>query len=234
MRESAAFLRHFIFVGGLIVIMVRLGLRSWFHFQQLHAEDGAVEMLTVAFFLLAAFHAHLVAVEHRRHGLKALAVLHWFGALAFFVIGMEELSWGQRQLMLETPESLAGINMQQELNLHNIQGIHGVWEIRLDLLLGAFGVFSASTVWLGRAILARQPRWIRWIDFLEHFTVPARFIPYFLAMYVYILLRRNDSALLYELQDRRVIKELMEMLFALGCYLTMFYRLRNCYARARE
>jgi hypothetical protein len=99
--------------------------------------------------------------------------------------------------------------------------------------LGAFGVFSAGGAWLGRALLARQPHWIRRIDFLGHFTVPVRFIPYFLAMYVYILLRRNDSALLYELQDRRLIKELMEMIFALGCYLVMFYRLRKCYARAR-
>jgi hypothetical protein len=46
---------------------------------------------------------------------------------AFFVFGFgEEVSWGQRVLGLETPESVAEVNRQQELNLHNIGALGGV------------------------------------------------------------------------------------------------------------
>jgi hypothetical protein len=41
-------------------------------------------------------------------------------ALVFFVGAGEEISWGQRILGLETPESLESINDQGEINLHNL------------------------------------------------------------------------------------------------------------------
>ena len=41
--------------------------------------------------------------------------------LALLVIGMEEISWGQRLLGFATPEGLAEMNWQSEFNLHNVQ-----------------------------------------------------------------------------------------------------------------
>ena len=38
----------------------------------------------------------------------------------FFIAFGEEISWGQRILGIETPESLEGINDQGETNLHNL------------------------------------------------------------------------------------------------------------------
>lgn len=232
--EWAAFTLHLAFVVGLVAVVVRLGLRSWHQFLVLHAEDGAVETLTVVLFLFTAYLTHLVALEHRATGARSLAWFHWVGAAAFFCIGMEEMSWGQRLLLVETPDALAAVNMQQELNLHNLPLMHGVNQIRVCLLLGAFGVFSAAAVFAGRILSGNKHSWLNRLQFLEHFTVPVRYVPYFLALFIYIVMRRNDNALLYELKDRRLIKELMEMLFALGCYFVMFHRLRACHARALE
>lgn len=39
-------------------------------------------------------------------------------AFAFFIMGMEEVSWCQRYLVIKTPASFIA-NMQQEMNLHN-------------------------------------------------------------------------------------------------------------------
>ncbi len=39
----------------------------------------------------------------------------------FFVAFGEELSWGQKVVRFETPESIAAINRQGELNLHNLE-----------------------------------------------------------------------------------------------------------------
>lgn len=41
-------------------------------------------------------------------------------ALATFFVAMEEISWGQRMLRLQTPELMERINLQGETNLHNI------------------------------------------------------------------------------------------------------------------
>ena len=42
----------------------------------------------------------------------------------FFVLAGEEISWGQRILGIATPESLKAVNVQEEFNFHNIDGIH--------------------------------------------------------------------------------------------------------------
>ena len=44
--------------------------------------------------------------------------LLFLGALALFIVGMEEVSYFQRVIQFETPESFVG-NMQGEFNLHN-------------------------------------------------------------------------------------------------------------------
>jgi hypothetical protein len=41
--------------------------------------------------------------------------------LALFVVGMEEISWGQRLFGFSTPEKLAEMNWQSEFNFHNVQ-----------------------------------------------------------------------------------------------------------------
>jgi hypothetical protein len=58
----------------------------------------------------------------RRLSLLALAVLFLFG------FG-EEISWGQRILGLETPESLQAANAQNETNVHNLQAFGGVLDM---------------------------------------------------------------------------------------------------------
>lgn len=42
-------------------------------------------------------------------------------ALIFFIGAGEEISWGQRIFKIETPESIAAINTQEEITLHNIK-----------------------------------------------------------------------------------------------------------------
>ena len=94
----------------------------WFFFKflnlrpDLYREDHLLENLT-AIFLLGSF--LVLAVKFfRPAGLNRWLILA--GALAFFVIGMEEISWGQRIFGWGTPEALAEFNYQGETNLHNV------------------------------------------------------------------------------------------------------------------
>lgn len=57
-------------------------------------------------------------------GVRRLSLLG-FGMLFFFGAG-EELSWGQRILGFEPPESIAKANEQQEFNIHNLPFFNSV------------------------------------------------------------------------------------------------------------
>lgn len=89
-------------------------------FHSMGSEDGAVENLSAALYFACC--AGFVGIAVRwlrsdRHG--ALETLGAAGlAGVFFLIGMEEVSWFQRVLDIETPTALA-TNTQGEMNLHN-------------------------------------------------------------------------------------------------------------------
>jgi hypothetical protein len=85
----------------------------------LNVEDGVLEWLS-ALLLLAA--SGLAVKLSRAMPIKAHRWMHVFMAVVFFVMFGEEISWGQRLLGFSTPEAMAQINVQNEVNLHNSFG----------------------------------------------------------------------------------------------------------------
>jgi hypothetical protein len=88
--------------------------------------EGIIEELSAILCLLAALAFAVVTLKLARKrgpdkGVKMLGAALFAGI--FFVIGMEEVSWLQRLLDIETPEIL-GANRQGELNLHNLATNH--------------------------------------------------------------------------------------------------------------
>ena len=72
------------------------------------------------FFLLASLF-FLLAFIKRRENTNSYTRIFIFDLFLFcFIIGMEEISWGQRILGIETPESFKEINYQQETTVHNL------------------------------------------------------------------------------------------------------------------
>jgi len=84
-------------------------------------EDGIVESITTICYFIASF-IFIFACKTQRFR----NIWYWFFALLFFFIAGEEISWGQRFFNITTPEMLKNINVQQEVNIHNIEGIHGI------------------------------------------------------------------------------------------------------------
>ena len=95
-------------------------------------EDGLFESLGAVASLLAALVCWAACWRIQRHGAQlsqpASRLLVGLMGLAFFLLAGEEISWGQRLLRLETPEWIADINTQGELNLHNLRAIQPGWE----------------------------------------------------------------------------------------------------------
>ncbi|HMQ29544.1 MAG TPA: hypothetical protein PKD53_02405, partial [Chloroflexaceae bacterium] len=90
-------------------------------YSYLALEDNPVEVLSALLMLVASGLMLAVAVTLRRASRKGRALfigLALAGAGAFFLVGMEEISWFQRIIGFETPASFAA-NHQNEFNLHN-------------------------------------------------------------------------------------------------------------------
>ena len=91
-------------------------------------EDGPIENFTAIFFGIASGFFLIFAI--RSDFLKAgprsgyLMTIGWI--LLMFIFMGEEISWGQRIFNIATPEKLAEINEQNEINIHNIESLEGI------------------------------------------------------------------------------------------------------------
>lgn len=93
----------------------------------LHAmtkEDGPIENLTAILFGLSSICFIVFAMrsdflKEKESGLRFFMTISW--ALLMFVFMGEEISWGQRIFAIATPDMLAEINLQNEINIHNIE-----------------------------------------------------------------------------------------------------------------
>lgn len=94
-----------------------------FALELLH-EDGPIEQATVFFFLIACT---AFVRAWKRHGgeTEGRRVFYLMLAALMFVCAGEEMSWGQRIVGWQTPESWSRMNAQAETNLHNLAVIEG-------------------------------------------------------------------------------------------------------------
>jgi len=82
-------------------------------------EDGFVEYSEAFLYLFAAaFFAYIGAQKGFRN------LWYWGYTLLFFGVCGEEVSWGQRIFNFATPAAIGAVNLQGELTIHNIDGLH--------------------------------------------------------------------------------------------------------------
>jgi hypothetical protein len=106
-------------------------------------EDGPIEWVSFAGFLLAGGLA-LVAATHLRPTPRSALAAAALG-LVLLVAAGEEISWGQRIFELDTPAVLVDGNRQDELNLHNVDGLQQR-AVLAQLLVAGAGVAVALRV----------------------------------------------------------------------------------------
>ena len=118
-----------------------LPITRMFFIHQLE-ENGPIELASFAMMTLAGIIGLVLAWRVR----KKVGRLVFFGLIlcgfGFFVIGMEEISWGQQFFGWETPEEIAWRNAQGETTLHNHHHLQEFLEILAIMfaLSGLIGV----------------------------------------------------------------------------------------------
>lgn len=125
-----------------VVVGVALAAPEWVPIEW-SREDGPIEYAGFACFAVASVLAFVAAARihpARRPALAAAAL-----GMVLFVAAGEEISWGQRLLGVETPGVLVDGNHQDELNLHNIDGLQQR-AVVAQLAVAAFGVVLPRVV----------------------------------------------------------------------------------------
>lgn len=162
---------------GLLIVTKLASRKVYLHLFAI--EDGPVEYATSLIYLVACALAISTAIKLRKSDNKDKYIwLYLFMALGFFVIGMEEISWGQRIFDVQSPEVFQTYNVQQETNLHNFLTryyLHAVY-----IIIGFYGAFAH--LFLSKKIKTKYQK-------LVNIIVPSRllfwyFFPTFL-LYTY-------------------------------------------------
>lgn len=146
-------------------------------YARLSAEDGAIEWLSALLLLGASL--FMVArfaglwrmprtLAHRRLQLLGAAGF----AVLFFLMAGEEVSWFQRQIGFDTPESVAARNWQGEFNLHNFQT-----DLTELLLYSSTGLFLVLLPLVRESAAARWPVLRPVIGFFPDRSVAAISVP---------------------------------------------------------
>ena len=113
-----------VFAWGAVAFLFAASFATLFHLNQsayirFGAEDSIIENLSALFYAVAGLLILISCARHWHEG--ARGVLTVLLGLFFIFVAGEEISWGQRIFSFDTPESIAELNTQSELNLHNLQ-----------------------------------------------------------------------------------------------------------------
>ena len=90
-------------------------------FQDLFKEDHFFENMTFVLYIFAAvfFLKIFFLIKDKASVFSKIFII--FFAISCFLIGMEEISWGQRVFGWQTPKAWGEINFQNETTLHNLE-----------------------------------------------------------------------------------------------------------------
>jgi len=132
-----------IIINIFVLLLAVNGSKSPAELQRLLVEDGIVEWMQFLTFAMTAGLLVYAGIERwqreRKIGLQVLALLGLGAVVA--AAAMEEISWFQRILQVQSPDFFVQNNRQGETNLHNLAlgntgSIHKTIMLKMILLVG--------------------------------------------------------------------------------------------------
>ncbi|MFC1864154.1 hypothetical protein ACFL1Z_09420 [Thermodesulfobacteriota bacterium] len=92
---------------------------------RLTLDDGIIQWAQFIFLLLTAFYCLRIVLGYRIFYGDKLIKYGFFALFALtLVVAFEEISWGQRIFNIRTPDAIKTLNIQNEINFHNLVFFH--------------------------------------------------------------------------------------------------------------
>ncbi|MBC8504848.1 MAG: DUF2442 domain-containing protein [Anaerolineales bacterium] len=216
-----------IFFSPLLIIILYIAIflpASTRPFALLMVEENyPVELITFFGYFFAGILGLILAWQSwkRKEGIMIFGIYTLF-SLGMLFIGMEEISWGQTFFRFNTPIPILQVNMQQEINIHNLKGLQG----NSEFFFVAFGLGGIFGIWLFSLNAYRIA------------SVPAILILWFLIITTIGGIDLfNDFIPIHSKLDTLVItlSEVIEMLIALAGFLYLWLNSRMLsYGKLRQ
>lgn len=218
---SASFrFKKYILKKIIFSIPVLLGLIAFFIFVRNNVlfrliiqDDNLVEYLQFVLLIVSSYLSFCIAIYWRKKN-KILAILFLFTAVACFFVAGEEISWGQRLIGLETPETIAERNLQNELTLHNVDIFFG-WVYRGYMIIGLLGSVSWIFLKIFKDKLSKK-----WLTIFINIIPDWFFFLYFFQAFFYSFYWTYKQSNLIE----TLWEEPMELLLIIG--ITLFFAVK--------
>jgi len=169
------FIFPFVFIIGILIEKLINGAFGSRLFRFLvQDEDGPIEYATSFAYFAAFILAIFLAISLIRSKSRVLGILYFVFAFFLITISLEEISYGQRILVFETPD-LFNTNIQGETTLHNLSSIQKFMP-KLFWIIGFYG----STAWIFSSILGRGYK-----KFLKYIMPGPILIGYFASVFAF-------------------------------------------------
>jgi len=105
----------------LIFLIIKIGWKNTY--ENIIQEDSTIEYMQSVFFGSASILTFSTFLAALKKGSKYYVFLFLFLSFGLLFICLEEISWGQRILKLNTPPFFYKYNEQKEINIHNLSPI---------------------------------------------------------------------------------------------------------------
>lgn len=209
-----------IFPFVFIVFFYIIRSQNWEQYTDLTKEDSYIEYFQAATYFAAAG-ITLFALISMRNLSWFQKICMIFFSLSILVIALEEISWGQRLLEIETPEYFLENNVQYEVSIHNLKPVQSI----LHQVYIAIGLLGALILPIIRRYLPEKS-FVRLV--LPTFLTTTYFgsVAIFYLLLDYVAPTSETISEYIKWQDQ----EVLETLLALGIFITVvkFYlSLRN-------
>jgi len=142
-EKRAVFLAAIMAFG--LLVALKIVAPGTYH--RLILEDGALESIQVAAYLLSSGLAWRVAATRSGPMSGLIRSAYLVLACGLLLVAIEEVSWGQRLFDIATPEWFRTNSSQSEINIHNLHPVQGLLH-PVYIVVGFVGGLS----WLARPL----------------------------------------------------------------------------------
>ncbi len=196
------FIVPFILCSIFISLRVFLGYKTW---RSMNTEGGFIEYGTSLAFLLAAIFAFPIGRYLLSKQEKLLGYFYYLITAGFFLVGMEEISWGQKLIGFESSEFFETYNSQEEFTLHNLVWVNEYMDKGL-----MFAALIAGISWIIYRSISQFKKNYRIKYIIPRWFLASFFLVVFVFFYLIEYVQTWNSSI-------DTFQEAMELVFSLGC-----------------